>query len=99
MFVYEPRLLLITKDWATDWLYIAWAAITASIGVIALAAGLFGWLLTFATMWQRALLVVAALCLITPGLITDSIGFGLLAVVATVQFLERRRAAESAVRT
>ena len=98
MFVYEPRLLLITKDWATDWPYMAWAAITASIGVIALAAGLFGWLLAFATMWQRALLVVAALCLITPGLITDSIGFGLLVVVAAAQLLERRRAAESAVR-
>ena len=99
MFVYEPRLLLITKDWATDWLYIAWAAISASIGVVALAAGLFGWLITFATMWQRALLVVAALCLITPGLITDSIGFGLLAVVIAAQLLARRRAAESAVRT
>ena len=99
MFVYEPRLLLITKDWATDWLYIAWAAISASVGVVALAAGLFGWLVGFATMWQRVLLVVAALCLITPGLITDSIGFGLLAVVVTAQLLARRRAAESAVRT
>jgi TRAP-type uncharacterized transport system fused permease subunit len=99
MFVYEPRLLLITKDWAADWLYIAWAAISASIGVIALAAGMFGWLLSYATMWQRALLVAAALCLITPGLITDSIGFGLLAVVVAAQLIARRRFAESAVRS
>jgi TRAP-type uncharacterized transport system fused permease subunit len=99
MFVFEPRLLLITKDWTTDWLYILWAAVSASIGVIALAGGLFGWLLTYATLWQRALLVVAALCLITPGLITDSIGFGLLAVVVAAQLIARRRVAESAVRS
>jgi len=98
MFVYEPRLLLITKDWATDWLYIAWAAITASVGVVALAGGLFGWLLSYATLWQRTLLVVAALCLITPGLITDSIGFGLLAVVVAAQLVARRHAAEGGVR-
>jgi UPF0716 family protein affecting phage T7 exclusion len=59
---------------------------------------LFGWLVTFATMWQRALLVVAALCLITPGLITDSIGFGLLAVVIAVQLVQRRQLAQGAAR-
>jgi TRAP transporter 4TM/12TM fusion protein len=98
MFVYEPRLLLITKDWATDWAYIAWAAISASVGVIALAAGLFGWLVGLATMWQRVLLVIAALCLITPGLITDSIGFGLLAVVVAAQLVQRRQLAQGAAR-
>jgi TRAP transporter 4TM/12TM fusion protein len=98
MFVYEPRLLLITKDWSADWLFVAWSAVTASIGVIALAGGLFGWLITFATLWQRALLVVAAFCLITPGLITDSIGFGLLAVVVAAQLLAVRRRAESGAR-
>jgi TRAP-type uncharacterized transport system fused permease subunit len=67
--------------------------------VIALAAGLFGWLLAFATMWQRALLVVAALCLITPGLITDSIGFGLLGVVVAAQLLGKRRVAGAAARS
>jgi TRAP transporter 4TM/12TM fusion protein len=96
MFVYEPRLLLITKDWSADWLYVTWAAISASIGVIALAAGLFGWLLALATMWQRALLVVAALCLIKPGLYTDIVGLVLLALVAGAQFIERRRVAEAA---
>jgi len=98
MFVYEPRLLLITKDWATDWLYVAWAVTSASVGVIALAGGLFGWLLAFATTWQRVLLVIAALCLITPGLVTDSVGFGLLAVVVAAQLAGKRRSAESALR-
>jgi TRAP transporter 4TM/12TM fusion protein len=99
MFVYEPRLLLITKDWSADWLYVLWSATTASIGVIALAGGLFGWLLAYATAWQRALLVLAALCLITPGLITDSIGFGLLGVVVTAQLLGKRRVTSAAPRS
>jgi TRAP-type uncharacterized transport system fused permease subunit len=99
MFVYEPRLLLITKDWSADWLFVAWSAVTASIGVIALAGGLFGWLIALATLWQRVLLVVAALCLITPGLVTDSIGFGLLALVIGAQLVGKRRAAEAAART
>ena len=98
MFVYEPRLLLIVKDWSTDWLYVAWAVVSASIGVIALSAGLFGWLIALATLWQRAVLVIAALCLINPGLYTDLVGLGLLAVALAAQWVERRRAAESATR-
>jgi TRAP-type uncharacterized transport system fused permease subunit len=92
MFVYEPMLLLIVKDWSSEWMYVAWAVISASVGVVCLAASLFGWLLTLASMWQRVLLFVAALCLIKPGLITDAIGLALLAIVAAVQLLERRRA-------
>jgi len=93
MFVYEPTLLLIVRDWGTEWAWVAWSAISASIGVVCLAASLFGWLFTLAPMWQRALLFVAALCLIKPGLITDAIGFGLLAVVSAAQLAARRRGA------
>jgi TRAP-type uncharacterized transport system fused permease subunit len=93
MFVYEPMLLLIVKDWASEWPFVAWSILTATVGVICLAGGLFGWLLGHASMWQRALLVVAAFCLIKPGLVTDAIGMALLAVVVVAQLLERRRAA------
>jgi TRAP transporter 4TM/12TM fusion protein len=95
MFVYEPKLLLIVTDWSADWLEVAWSVLSASIGVVALAGGLFGWLLTAASIWQRALLVVAALCLIKPGLYTDVAGLALLGVVAGAQLIERRRAAEA----
>lgn len=95
MFIYEPRLLLIVEDWSADWLFVAWSVTSASIGVVALAGGLFGWLLGFASMWQRAVLVVAALCLIKPGLYTDIAGLVLLAAVVGAQLVERRHAAES----
>jgi TRAP-type uncharacterized transport system fused permease subunit len=92
MFVYEPMLLLIVKDWSSEWMYVTWAVISASVGVVCLAGSLFGWLFTLALPWQRVLLFVAALCLIKPGLITDAIGLALLALVAAAQLLELRRA-------
>jgi TRAP transporter 4TM/12TM fusion protein len=91
MFVYEPRLLLVVKDWGADWPFVAWSVISASIGVIALAGGLFGWLFTFALPWQRVVLLIAALCLIKPGLLTDGLGFSLLAIVAAPQLVALRR--------
>jgi TRAP-type uncharacterized transport system fused permease subunit len=98
MFIYEPRLLLIVEDWSADWLFVAWSVTSASIGVVALAGGLFGWLLGFASGWQRAVLVVAALCLIKPGLYTDTAGLVLLAAVVAAQLVERRRVAEVGAR-
>jgi TRAP transporter 4TM/12TM fusion protein len=96
MFVYEPMLLLIVPDWGRDWAFVVWSVMTASIGVICLAASLFGWLFTLTPPWQRVLLFIAALCLIKPGLITDTIGLTLLAVVAAAQLVARRRAAPAA---
>jgi TRAP transporter 4TM/12TM fusion protein len=98
MFVYEPALLLVSKDWAADWPYVFWVVITACTGVIALAGGLFGWLIGFASTWQRTLLILGALCLIKPGFYTDIVGFGLLALVVGVQLVERRRSLEGSAR-
>jgi TRAP transporter 4TM/12TM fusion protein len=95
MFVYEPMLLLIVKDWSSEWAFVVWSVITASIGVVCLAASLFGWLFTLAPMWQRVLLFVAALCLIKPGLITDAIGLVLLVRVSEVHLGAARRTAKS----
>ncbi|HEX6977687.1 MAG TPA: TRAP transporter permease [Alphaproteobacteria bacterium] len=86
MFVYEPALLMI-GDWST----IISSVITASIGALLLAAGLHGYLLRPALLWERACLVGAAFCMIKPGWITDLIGVCLLAVVVVSQFAARDR--------
>jgi TRAP transporter 4TM/12TM fusion protein len=91
MFVYEPSLLLIVKDWGSEWPSVAWSVVSASIGVVCLAASLFGWLFTLASPWQRVLLFIAALCLIKPGLYTDAVGLVLLAAVAAAQKLQRSK--------
>jgi TRAP transporter 4TM/12TM fusion protein len=98
MFVYEPMLLLVVKDWATQWHQVLLASVSAIVGVIALAASLHGWLLAFLPMWQRAMLLAGALFMIKPGLYTDGAGLLLLGVVLAIQLMERRRAAEAAVR-
>jgi len=88
MFVYEPGLLLI-GDWTTS----AHAAVSATLGVILLAAGLFGFLLRPATAWQRVVLVAAALLLIKPGWMTDLVGIFLALLVAGTQLVASRAAA------
>ncbi|HJS30874.1 MAG TPA: TRAP transporter permease [Alphaproteobacteria bacterium] len=85
MFVYEPALLMI-GDWTTT----VHATITASIGCLTIAAGLHGYLLRACAAWERALLIVAALLLIKPGIYTDLAGFGILIAVATHQYVSRR---------
>jgi TRAP transporter 4TM/12TM fusion protein len=91
MFVYEPALLMI-GDWQTT----LHATITATVGTIVLSAGFFGYLLRACVMWERAVLVAAALMLIKPGWITDLIGVGLLGVVVAAQWVALRRVARGA---
>jgi TRAP-type uncharacterized transport system fused permease subunit len=106
MFVYEPALLMVdpavygtTRDLVTaDWTRILWASGTATIGCVLLAAGLAGYLLAAASLWQRALLVAAALCLIDPGLWTDITGATLTLLVGGAQLVGRRRLAETVPR-
>lgn len=77
MFVYSPALLLI----GTSGLGAVLVAVSALVGVLALGAGVEGWLVTEATALQRVLLLGSALLLINPGGATDVFGLGLIAAV------------------
>jgi TRAP transporter 4TM/12TM fusion protein len=85
MFIFEPSLLMIG-----EWTAILQSFTTAAIGTVCLAAGLFGYLMGPARIWERAFLVGAALLLIKPGLVTDLTGAALLISVLASQFLRRR---------
>ena len=85
MFVFEPSLLMIGH-----WTEILHSFVTATVGTICLAAGLFGYLLREARMWERVALLAAALLLIKPGLVTDLIGAMLLATVVASQLIAGR---------
>lgn len=66
-----------------EWLEVLQVFVTAAIGVVVLATSTEGWLNGPVPMPLRAVLFVAALCLITPGAFTDLVGLGLgLAVFA-----------------
>jgi TRAP-type uncharacterized transport system fused permease subunit len=85
MFVYEPAILMIGT-----WPDIIWAFMTSTIGCVLLGAGLHGYLIARSTLWQSALLIIAALCLVKPGIYTDIAGAVLTAIVVAVQFASRR---------
>lgn len=74
MFVFEPALLL-----QGNILTLIWAVITASIGVISLAAGVEGWFFRDSTKIERIFFVIGGLNLVYPGLKTDLIGFACVA--------------------
>ncbi|HLT02659.1 MAG TPA: DUF3394 domain-containing protein, partial [Geminicoccaceae bacterium] len=86
MFVYGPSLLMLGS-----WDSVLMATLSAVIGVTILAAGLHGYLLQPAAWWERLVMVGAAFVLIKPGLATDAIGIGLLAVVLISQTFRGRQ--------
>jgi TRAP transporter 4TM/12TM fusion protein len=81
MFIFEPTLLMIGA-----WHDILQSFVTAMVGTICLAAGLFGYLVREARIWERAALIGAALLLIKPGLLTDMTGGILVTLVVVAQF-------------
>jgi TRAP transporter 4TM/12TM fusion protein len=85
MFVFGPPLLMI-GTWDT----ILLATITATFGVVLLAAGLHGYLIAMASWWERLLMIGAALVLIKPGITSDLIGLAILiTVIASQRYLPR----------
>jgi TRAP transporter 4TM/12TM fusion protein len=87
MFVFSPALLLIG-----DAALVSLAVVTATIGVVCLAGGLHQhFFLGTARTWERVLLIIAALVLIKPGLMTDVIGFVLITLTLASQRWLRTR--------
>jgi len=94
MFIFEPALLML-NGW-DEWHLSVLALISATIGCMCLASGLHGFLLRESRIWERVLLVAAAVLLIKPGYVTDAIGLALLAcVVINQRFLNPARVAIS----
>jgi TRAP transporter 4TM/12TM fusion protein len=87
-FVYQPAILLI-GSW-TDALL---ATVSASIGVVFLAAGLHGYFQHRLAGWERAWCIAAALLLIDPGIATDLVGYGMVAAMLAWQRFGRRQPA------
>ncbi|MFH1080194.1 MAG: TRAP transporter permease [Pseudomonadota bacterium] len=85
MFVYAPELLFIGSLWK-----ILTALLTASFGIYCLAAAVQRCFLIKTSWYEAALLLVAALLLIKPGLQTDLIGAALFLCVFLLQWFRRK---------
>jgi TRAP transporter 4TM/12TM fusion protein len=81
MFVYGPALLMIGPWWQ-----VVLVTGTAITGIACLAGALQGWFFKPITLPLRAILIVAALALVVPTLLTDAIGFGAIAIFATLAY-------------
>jgi len=84
IFAYEPALLLEGNIGQ-----IALAAVTAVVGVLALAAAIEGWFLKGISKWLRAVLFAASLTLIYPGLLSDLVGLSLVILILGPQILSK----------
>ena len=66
--------------------------ITSFIGIFGVSAALEGYFLQHMKWYQRIMSAVGGLLLIYPGLVTDTVGLCLVAVVVVLQLVERKRA-------
>jgi TRAP transporter 4TM/12TM fusion protein len=96
MFVYEPALLMV-NGW-DEWHVSLFAFVSATIGCMALAAGFHGYLIAALRMWERAVLIVAAVLLIVPEVYSSLVGIALLLAIAGKQKFVDRASAPAATR-
>lgn len=92
IFVLSPQLLLINTTIGQA----LWVITTAMIGMIGVSTGLIGYWLRPMNGVERLMATAAGLLLIIPGLLTDMIGIGTLAVILIVQFMQNRNNKQTA---
>jgi TRAP transporter 4TM/12TM fusion protein len=85
IFILSPELLLTN---VTSWPMFVVTMLSAMLGVATLSVGLEGFLFVPLRAYERTALVVAALCMIKPGMYSDAAG---LAVLVVVYLLARAR--------
>lgn len=89
VFALNPAMLFIdTSAWE-----VILICITSFVGIFAVSAALEGYFLQRMRWYERAVSVVGGLLLIYPGIVTDAIGLGLVAIVAVVQILTKKKKA------
>ena len=91
-FFLDNPILLIGSVEGFSALETLWAAVTASIGTVALVGGLEGWFLRKSNLLERALLIAVAPLMLLPGWKTDIIGIAILLAVLLLQKFVRRPA-------
>ena len=87
VFALNPAMLFIdTTVWE-----VVLICLTSLIGMFGLSAGLEGWFLCGMKWYERVLAAIGGLLLIYPGLVTDSIGLGMVAVVLCLQIFSAKK--------
>ena len=88
VFALNPAMLLVdTTAWE-----VVLICVTSFVGIFAVSSALEGFFLRSMPWWQRILAAVGGLLLIYPGLVTDRLGLGLVAVVVAMLVLTGKKA-------
>ena len=86
LFVYNPVLLM--EGGVLD---ILWSLVTALIGAYLLAAGFEGFFFRWSLKWfERPLMILGAVMLIVPGMVTDLVGIAIIVVEFVTEFMFKR---------
>ncbi|MDR5868689.1 TRAP transporter permease [Halomonas koreensis] len=83
MFFYSPAMLM-----EGSWLQILRVGVTATLGIVLLAATVQAWFFGPVKAWQRLAMLIGALCMIYGGVVTDVAG---LAIGAALLLMQRGR--------
>jgi TRAP transporter 4TM/12TM fusion protein len=86
VFAYSPA-LLIGEGGVRETITLT---LTIVVGIYVLAAAAEGWLLIQAAWYERLILAVSAITLISPGTLTDMIGLAGIAAIFVLQMLRKR---------
>ena len=87
VFALNPAMLFVD----TNALEVIQICITSLVGIFGVAAALEGYIIAPMHWYTRILSAVGGLLLIYPGLVTDLIGLGLVALVLVIQFTTNRK--------
>lgn len=87
VFALNPAMLFID----TTAVEVILICITSLIGIFAVSASLEGYLLHHMPWYQRVLSLIGGLLLIYPGIITDTIGIGIVAIIIALQLITRKK--------
>ena len=86
LFVYNPVLLM--EGGVLD---ILWSLVTALIGAYLLASGFEGFFVRWSLKWfERPLMILGAVMLIVPGMVTDLVGIAIIVVEFVTEFMFKR---------
>lgn len=65
--------------------------VTSFVGIMGVSAALEGYLLTNIPWYWRIVIAAGGLMLIIPGLVTDAVGIGLVAITVVAQIIDKKR--------
>ncbi|GHB12671.1 TRAP transporter permease [Salinicola rhizosphaerae] len=80
MFFYSPAMLM-----EGSWLQILRVGVTATVGIVLLAATVQAWFFGPVRLWQRVVMFVGALCMIYGGIYSDLAGAMIVALLILMQ--------------